>query len=919
MCISFSIKRCISYLLIIVLVALVFIVAPLRVVAGDEVIVEIASFQVKPGEEITIPVNFTTVPKTGITTIDFELNYDNRILDVTSVIPGSIVSNPEINYGGMFYPEKGVIKLLFLDMAMNGKDAVKTEGDFVKIVAKIKDTAPAGTTSIYVSRRGAFGDANLQKISTTFKNGELTIVSDSSATPISSSTLKSSPTPRSSSTSTPTSTYIPTSTYKPTSTSGVVTTPTPTYTYVVSPTNPINNNNNNSSKAYLYAQGGDKQVFLKWDAVSKENVIGYNIYKRGLTSQYGSKLITDFPVAGLDFKDQDVANGITYCYTIRPVYNISGEIIIGEASNEIYVTPSESSMTTIVLQIGNPYMNVKGNLYEIDPGRGTKPVIINDRTLLPIRAVIESLGGSVIWGPAEKKVTIHFEGKVIELWIGEKVILVDGHNIEIDVAPQIINERTFVPLRVVLENINCNVIWNGQERKITVEHYKTSGSRYQSAITPVPTQIHVPTIIPTPTHTQSPTPTPTPTHTPTLTPTPTPSAGNKIFCIEADFVEGNIGEVVVVPINFINVPANGIKKCNFALEYDEEVLEILSITPGNIIYNATNFNSNPKLSKGKAAILYVSASDNAKELLTSDGKFADVFFRIKDSAQTGYSEISLIANGTFVDKNLHTISVLSTSGGIFAYSSDSSTPTPTPTPTSTPTPTPTSTATPTLTPTTKPTPTPTSTPKTTPIPSPTSTPTPTLTPTPTQKPTLTPTPMPTSTPTPKPTSTPTPKPTSTPTPTSKSKPTPKPTSMTGDIEVQMYNSYRTSSTRIIYPYFKLINKGNSNIDLSKVTIKYYYTIDSENDQEFICDWSNIDVKNVTGRFVKLDVPKADADYCLEVGFKRDAGILTAGQTVMINARFSKDDWSMYDQDNDYSFNSEANDYVKWDKVELEIK
>lgn len=53
--------------------------------------------------------------------------------------------------------------------------------------------------------------------------------------------------------------------------------------------------------------------------------------------------------------------------------------------------------TIIILQIDNPNMTVNNETAEIDPGRGTVPVIINDRTLLPVRGVIEAAGGSISW------------------------------------------------------------------------------------------------------------------------------------------------------------------------------------------------------------------------------------------------------------------------------------------------------------------------------------------------------------------------------------------------------------------------------------------------------------------------------------------------------------------------------------------
>lgn len=55
----------------------------------------------------------------------------------------------------------------------------------------------------------------------------------------------------------------------------------------------------------------------------------------------------------------------------------------------------ETANLTISLQIGTPRMTINGVEKEIDPCRGTVPVIINDRTLLPVRAIVEEMGGTV--------------------------------------------------------------------------------------------------------------------------------------------------------------------------------------------------------------------------------------------------------------------------------------------------------------------------------------------------------------------------------------------------------------------------------------------------------------------------------------------------------------------------------------------
>ncbi|BAL81003.1 stalk domain-containing protein [Caldisericum exile] len=132
---------------------------------------------------------------------------------------------------------------------------------------------------------------------------------------------------------------------------------------------------------------------------------------------------------------------------------------------------------TLVLQINNPIMYVNGIPEEIDPGRGTSPIIISgwNRTVVPIRAIVEKIGGSVLWDATNKRVLISVNNKEIDLQIGNNVAKVDGKEIQIDpfnplVKPLIINDRTMVPLRFVAEQIGCTVTWDEKEKKITIEY-----------------------------------------------------------------------------------------------------------------------------------------------------------------------------------------------------------------------------------------------------------------------------------------------------------------------------------------------------------------------------------------------------------------------------------------------------------------
>lgn len=136
----------------------------------------------------------------------------------------------------------------------------------------------------------------------------------------------------------------------------------------------------------------------------------------------------------------------------------------------------------------------------------------------------------------------------------------------------------------------------------------------------------------------------------------------------------------------------------------------------------------------------------------------------------------------------------------------------------------------------------------------------------------------------------------------------------GNLTIQAFNGNTSDSTNGISSKFKVINTGDSAIRLSDVKLRYYYTVDGENSQSFWCDWASIGNANVTGHFVKLATPVAEADYALEVGFASSAGTLDPGQSAEIQARFSKADWSNYNQTDDYSFKASGSQFENHSQV-----
>ena len=131
-------------------------------------------------------------------------------------------------------------------------------------------------------------------------------------------------------------------------------------------------------------------------------------------------------------------------------------------------TPQETptGTTIIKLVVGKSTFTVNGKSKTLD----SPPVIKNGRTLLPIRPVIESLGGTVAWDSVARKVTIKLGSTTIELWIDKKNAKVNGVTKTLDVAPQIINGRTMVPVRFVSENLGAKVDWDDKTKTITITY-----------------------------------------------------------------------------------------------------------------------------------------------------------------------------------------------------------------------------------------------------------------------------------------------------------------------------------------------------------------------------------------------------------------------------------------------------------------
>lgn len=140
----------------------------------------------------------------------------------------------------------------------------------------------------------------------------------------------------------------------------------------------------------------------------------------------------------------------------------------------------------VSLQINDPIMEVNGVDTEIDIGRGTKPIITNGRTLVPIRAIIEAFGGVVGWEESTQSVLLTMEDDIIKLVINSNVAYLNNKAETLDVAPTVINGRTMLPIRFVAESFNLGVAWDSSTQTVSIIRDTFDDNEYNSLMSVLP-------------------------------------------------------------------------------------------------------------------------------------------------------------------------------------------------------------------------------------------------------------------------------------------------------------------------------------------------------------------------------------------------------------------------------------------------
>lgn len=153
-----------------------------------------------------------------------------------------------------------------------------------------------------------------------------------------------------------------------------------------------------------------------------------------------------------------------------PMENTAYAADFSSQLNQMISDNMRDYISELKFTIGSSSYSVDGSSQSLSGNAA--PKIINDSTMLPVRAVAEALGGSADFNSATGDITIKKDDTTLVMRNGEKSVEVDmggqTDTVNTNVAPTIEQGTTLVPVRLVSETLGANVRWNGKQRTVTV-------------------------------------------------------------------------------------------------------------------------------------------------------------------------------------------------------------------------------------------------------------------------------------------------------------------------------------------------------------------------------------------------------------------------------------------------------------------
>lgn len=123
-----------------------------------------------------------------------------------------------------------------------------------------------------------------------------------------------------------------------------------------------------------------------------------------------------------------------------------------------------STEVSVTMQINHPQAVVNQKSILLDQ----PPVILAGRTMVPLRFISETLGARVEWESNHRQITLLYPNLEVLLHLNQHAALVNQQKISLDVAPIVLNGRTLVPLRFISETLGFKVDWIEETNSVSI-------------------------------------------------------------------------------------------------------------------------------------------------------------------------------------------------------------------------------------------------------------------------------------------------------------------------------------------------------------------------------------------------------------------------------------------------------------------
>jgi len=187
--------------------------------------------------------------------------------------------------------------------------------------------------------------------------------------------------------------------------------------------------------------------------------------------------------AGNFFNNFQVVN--RYYYGAAGLVNQYGAEVLPTIFDDILLTDEGYAFITISDEAGGNsgvgYFKIPDNYSSIKATRpitvylngielffDSEPTIKNQKPMVPMRKIFEALGCSIEWNGSTKTVTAGGKDRNISLTIGSDSAYVNGSKVQLEAAPFIQDDLTFVPLRFISENLGAEVKWDNDLRRVII-------------------------------------------------------------------------------------------------------------------------------------------------------------------------------------------------------------------------------------------------------------------------------------------------------------------------------------------------------------------------------------------------------------------------------------------------------------------